>query len=299
MVSATIPVLPRCHPCLFLEDPAEVVRICISDPDPDLTDYFNHVGKCKAFLDKDFEGLISENEEWVRNEQSGKSNQGVARYEITDPKTQARIPMHSASDLTHYFTHTNKIGLFEPALYSNIPKGGIKTPEGLAALKNYVRTTLETYVKSSIDLYFDAKEAGKLEDFVAEIISTRFACMDNRAEFTIKTRMKLDLFADAVSDSIPMHDKDTPISQCIYEEIRVIFKKSPELSWKDPEGRGNDVESMVKKALIGKIRPIGTLNEMGTFVPLMEDGKPVVRAITEADIDKVGTDCARFAGYDV
>ena len=258
-------------------------------PYPRLTEYYKHVGKCMEFLNKDFEGLISENEEWVSNERSGKSNEGVARYVITDPKTQARIPMHSAGDLVHYFSFTNPIGLFEPSLYPNIPRGGIKTPEALGALKDYVRSTLKTYVQSSIDLYFDANEAGKLDDFVEEINSAHLACMDNRTEFTIATRAKLGLFVDAVPE-VADHDVKTNLDQCVYQEIGLASKKIPNARvW-------NDIAGEVKQALVGKVRPIGTVDESGRFEPLMEGGKPVVRAITEEDVDRIGPICMKITG---
>jgi hypothetical protein len=258
-------------------------------PEPRLTEYFNHVGKCLRFLNNDFEGLISENEEWVSNARSGKSNEGVARYVITDPKTQGRIPMHSAGDLTKYLSLTNPIGLFEPSLYPNIPGGGIKTPEALGALKDYVRSTLKTYVQSSIDLYFDANEAGKLDDFVEEINSAHLAYMDNRTEFTIATRAKLGLFVDAVPE-VADHDVKTNLDQCVYQEIGLASKKIPNARvW-------NDIAGEVKQALVGKVRPIGTVDESGRFEPLMEGGKPVVRAITEEDVDRIGPICMKITG---
>ena len=258
-------------------------------PEPRLTEYFNHVGKCLRFLNNDFEGLISENEEWVSNARSGKSNEGVARYVITDPKTQGRIPMHSAGDLTKYLSLTNPIGLFEPSLYPNIPKDGIKTPEDLNALKDYIRSTLKVYVQSSIDLYFDASAAGKLNDFVAEIRNATLACMDNRTEFTIATRTKLELFADAVPE-VADHDVKTNLDLCVYREIGVASKKIPNAKvW-------NDLAGEVKQALVGKVRPIGTVDESGTFTPLMEGGKPVVRAITAEDVDRLGPTCMKLLG---
>ena len=254
-------------------------------PEPRLTEYFNHVGKCLRFLNNDFEGLISENEEWVSNARSGKSNEGVARYVITDPKTQGRIPMHSAGDLTKYLSLTNPIGLFEPSLYPNIPKDGIKTPEDLNALKDYIRSTLKVYVQSSIDLYFDASAAGKLNDFVAEIRNATLACMDNRTEFTIATRTKLELLTDVVPEAAK-HTEQTPLKDCIDEEIGLALKKRPEA---DNWGK---IADLVKGALVGQKRPIMTLSQSGDIVPLMEGGKQVVRAVTAEDIDKIGQTCA-------
>ena len=267
-------------------------------PYPRLTEYFEDVGKCLKFLNNDFEGLISENPEWVSNERSGKSNAGVARYVITDPETHERTPLRTPGDLTTYLTRPTKyIGLFEPNWYANIPKR-IDTPDGLDALKNYIRMTLKTFVQSSVDLYFDANEAGKLEDFVDEINKATLGCMDNRVEFTVKTRTKLDLFADATvatdainaEDVARNHDERTTLDRCVYEEIGFANRKIPNVKvW-------SDVAVEVKKELVGKVRPIGTVDASGVFTPLMEGGKPVVRAITAEDVDRIGPTCMDILG---
>jgi len=174
----------------LLADPKDKKPVTYG-PHPRLKEYYEDVGKCLKFLNNDFEGLISENPEWVSNERSGKSNTGVPRYVITDPETHERTPLRNTGDLTTYLTRPGKyIGLFEPRWYENIPKK-IDTPEGLAALKDYIRTTLKTFVQSSIDLYFDANEAGKLDALVNEITTTTLGCMDGKTQFTITTRMKL------------------------------------------------------------------------------------------------------------
>lgn len=254
-------------------------------PKAKFKEYFQHVGKCQEFLDKDFEGLISENEEWVSNERSGKSNEGVARYMITDPKTQARIPMRSAGDLVSYFTHTNPIGLFEPSHYPSIPRGGIKDPEGLKALKDYIRTTVKLYVQTSIDLYFDAKAAGKLDDYISALDKAPPGCMDAKASLPSEIRTQLGLLTDEVPDAAK-HDSHTSLDECINEEIgRAINRNPTASSWRE-------IADAVKEELVGQTRPIMTLDHSGNIVPLMEDGKQVVRAVTTADIDKIGQVCA-------
>lgn len=91
------------------------------------------------------------------------------------------------------------------------------------------------------------------------------------------------------------HDKDQPLNQRIGREIAAIMQANPNAQeWKD-------VAAQVRKNLVGVIRPIDvpekhvvSLNngeELTTyqFKPLLgETGKPVVHAITEADIDALG-----------
>ncbi len=78
--------------------------------------------------------------------------------------------------------------------------------------------------------------------------------------------------------------------KCIFEEIGLAVKKRPgSKNW-------NDVAAIVKQALVGVVRPIETLDENKNVVSVMgEDGKQLVRAITEDDIDKLGPYCAEIA----
>ena len=88
----------------------------------------------------------------------------------------------------------------------------------------------------------------------------------------------------------------SPLNQCIGREIAALVQKGNKAdSWQD-------VAADVKKNLVGTIRPIdvpvkvpnGTGEEdyEWKFEPLLDnEGKPVVRAITEADIDRLGEAC--------
>ncbi len=281
------------------------------DPDPDDQSprvrgarsfqlLFDHVGQCLDFLDSDFEGLIVENEVWIENERSGKSNEGVARFVIRDPNTHEETPMPTAGVLENWLRentsfrgvfHTNLNGFAPRALSSDHKDHNrINTPEDLTRLKNYVRTTTRFYVQTSIDLYFEAKAANKLNDYIGAIGRDAGGCMDARLSRIGEIRTELGLFADADVTQVAEHDSHTNLDKCIYEEIRVAYAKNPSAeSW-------NDLAGDVKKALVGQVRPIGTLNSLGAFEPLVEDGKPVVRAITEADIDRIGQTCADIAG---
>ena len=253
-------------------------------------DYFQHVGRCLEFFEKHFEGLISENEEWVSNERNGISNDGVARYVITHPTTHERIPMRTASDLTSFLNRKDEkdgfsIGLFEPSFYADIiPKGGIKTPEDLKALKGYIRTTAAQYTRGSINLYFDAKAAGKLDDFIALSPNTG-GCMDGRANRVADMRQTLGLEDEDMYAAD--HTSDTNLYDCITAEMMAASNRIPGGAKSWPQ-----VKDTVKSKLVGQIRPIMTVNSKNEVVPLMENGKQVVRAITAEDVDKVGRVCA-------
>ncbi len=260
---------------------------------------FNHVGMCLEFLDKDFEGLIVENDVWIDNDRSGKSNEGVARFVIRDPKTHQETPMPTAGVLHmwllsntsfHGAYHADLNGFGKGLSDDHVDHSRIDTPEDAKRLKNYIRMTTQLYVQTAIDLFFEAKAADKLNDYIGAVNRETGGCMDARLSRIGEIRNELGLFVDADVTQVADHDTQTNLDNCIYEEIRVAVAKNPDAeSW-------NDIAGDVKKALVGQVRPIGTLNSLGVFEPLMENGKPVVRAVTEADIDRIGQTCADFSG---
>lgn len=263
--------------------------------------YFQHVGKCLDFL-KGFDGLIIENETWSVNDLLGESNEGVSRYLIKDPQVKdpqaktngtGRVPIFTKGNLATWLNEQCPIhGLFHVELYKNIPTE-IKSPEDLKKLTDYVRSTVTLYVQSAIDLYLDAKEAGKLDGFIDGINTEAGACMDAKASRPGEIRKNLGLLTDEVPGEVLFaeHDAKTTLDKCLYEEIKVANKQMPggAKGW-------NDVADAVKKALVGQVRPIMTLGKSGMIEPLVEGGKQVVRAITEEDIDRIGPTCADILG---
>ena len=286
----------------------EIGLLSIREPDPDdhsprargaesFKLLFDHVDMCLEFLDKDFEGLIVENQVWIDNERSGKSNEGVARFVIRDPTTHEETPMPTAGVLENWLrAHTSFQGTFHTNLNGFAPRAlssdhqdhhRMNTPEDVDRLKNYVRSTTQYYVQTSIDLYFDAKAANKLKDYIGEVGNgLGGGCMDARLSSLGEIKNKLKLFVDADPDKVGIHDTDTNLDLCIYEEMRAAIARNPNATgW-------NDIAGEVKKWLVGKVRPIMTLDKTGQITPLIEDGKQVVRAITEQDVDKLGPICA-------
>lgn len=90
------------------------------------------------------------------------------------------------------------------------------------------------------------------------------------------------------------HDEKTKLDDCIYKELQHIaddMKKAGKpidgLKWKD-------VADTVKKALVGKTRPIIVVGEKGDLVNETKNGKDVVREVTGDDLDKIGQLCMDF-----
>ena len=91
---------------------------------------------------------------------------------------------------------------------------------------------------------------------------------------------------------VATHNNDQPLDQCIGRIISAMIKAKPELMESEDF---KDFAAEVKKDLVGTIRPITEpRNEPGgiKFRPVLDEkGKPVVRVITEEDIDRIGQAC--------
>lgn len=252
-----------------------------------IVEYYDHVGKCLDFLENEIDHLIIPTPNWKPGDEE---EFDTPPFTFKDPKTGKEKPMKTSMPLRDYLSNWSSFkGLYHFENY-NFPYK-LKTQEDVNLNLNYVRGTTRTYVQGAIDLYLDAKKAGKLPELFEKI---RFGdgCMDGRASNIEEFRQELGLEGNNENASIAKHDGKTTLDRCIYEEIKRASDKN-----KDAKGWA-DLAEAVKKELIGKVRPIMTLdeNDKNKIIPLMENGKPVIRKIKEADIDTIGQVCADNLG---
>ncbi len=255
--------------------------------------YFNFVEKSLNFLKNDMDNLVVENEEWIANNDIGDDNTGIPRYLINYklPKSGLKPSLWGKADMREFLGTHMVNGVFHTEQYSNIPVL-INTPAAMKALTDYIRTTVTNFVQGAIDLYLDAKDAGKVQQLIEKWNEAPAACMDAKAEEPNKLREELGLMTDAQLDVryATEHTSTTKLDKCIYEEIDVAIKKRN--AKKMPAAKGwNDIKDDVKKALVGEKRPIMTLDINDNIVPLKENGEQVVREVTAEDIDNIGPAC--------
>ena len=246
--------------------------------------YFEHVGMCLNFLEKEMDHLVTQNKDWKKPTDTEYFD--IPRFIFNNPKTGQTSGMLERAPFVNYLTHN--IGLFHFEQYKNLPRT-LNTPEDLKDNLDYVRNTTTLYVQNAIDIFLDAKEAGKLPELSAMISKDPGACMDAKASQPGSFRVELGLLAsDENMDEIDLvadHGPDTSLDKCIYEEIKIaIAKNQNDKGWAD-------LSKTVKKELVGLIRPIMTVDNNNKIVPLMENGQHVVRAVTATDIDKLGQAC--------
>ncbi len=259
-------------------------------------DYFAYASKCMDFLENEFEDLIQENPQWNERRAATDKDYDVPRFCFVKPGEFEGEPCKTRARFTNFIAYESSI---KPVLhyeeYKNLPRE-LNTPEDVKALKNYVRNTIQTYIRTSIDLFLDAKDAGKLPQLMAKIDNKPGACMDAKASMPGIWREELGLLQHVDDmDTVATHDKDQPLHECIGRVIAAVTKENPSAtSWADIAGA-------VKKQLVGIYRPMSTMQTITSttkdgeeisehkFGTLTGDtGKPVVRAITEEDIDALG-----------
>ena len=258
--------------------------------------YFAYAGKCLDFLENDFEGLLQENPDWSEHRAKTDPDYDVPRFCFVRPGQYEGEPCANRKEFVNYIAYESTIKpVLHYELYHNLPKE-LNTPEDVKTLKDYVRNTIRMYIQTAADLFLDAQKAGKLPELLEKINDNPGACMDDKASRPGEWRKALGLMGANDLSGVAMHDKDQPLNQCIGNVISAIAKANP-----DNVGKWEDVADQVKKDLVGVIRPIDvpeivtSRGEDGEelvehkFRPLVgETGKPVVRAITEADIDAIG-----------
>ena len=155
-------------------------------------------------------------------------------------------------------------------------------------IPEYFKNVMTAYATTIIDLFIECEKLGKLDKFIG-VLNEKVICAEARTSSLIEFRLK-----EIPSEDGPVvtHNSDQPLDQCIGREIAAMVEKNPDLMESDDF---KDFAEEIKKNLVGTIRPITVPQHTAggiKFVPLMDgNNKPVVRAITAEDIDRLGQAC--------
>lgn len=178
-------------------------------------------------------------------------------------------------------------------------------PETISKAREYVAGVMQMFVKSVVDNYFDAKAAGKLDEYKACLRNDLGVCLENKCReldaFAGKhliTQSREDIAAAAEAERIadtaivngaaPKQVQNL-ICDVIGELIQLDAKYAESDDW-------NDFAEEVKKRLAGRNATITTAELRDgeyAFEPVMNDGKMLVRQLTPADIDALGPACLK------
>ena len=155
-------------------------------------------------------------------------------------------------------------------------------------IPEYFKNVMTAYATTIIDLFIECEKLGTLDKFV-KALNDYAICTEAKTSALIEFRLN-----EIPSEDGPVvtHNSDQPLDQCIGREIAAMVEKNPDLMESDDF---KDFAEEIKKNLVGTIRPITVPQHTAggiKFVPLMDgNNKPVVRAITAEDIDRLGQAC--------
>ena len=244
------------------------------------------VEKMMTFVKDELPRLIDDNDDYLYSEEGAP----FAMRQVKDgvPKM---LPLESLGMVNIYVSQ--KIGapfhLAENVIRTN--KISVRLDElddPKTQIPGYFDRVMKSYVTTAIDLFIECERLGKLDDYIAEL-------NDNSICVEAKTSSLVDFRLRAIPPEggpVATHNNDQPLDQCIGREMAAMIEKNPKLQESDDF---NDFAAEIKKNLVGTIRPITEAYQSPggiRFRPVLDGkGKPVVRAITKEDIDRIGQAC--------
>lgn len=251
--------------------------------------HFALVKKIMGFIETELPNLITDNYMFDRSKPVSMQNK-AGDIHVTDNKGQVSLrPLLKVDDVRAYLEE--RLGV-QVHINDNIIQG--KRNVLIDALENpwrqildYVNKVLKTFVLESLDMFIEAESKGVEGNFADAIGGV---CLEARTNFLMNFK------ATYLLDSGPatLHDATMSLEKCMGQEIKLLIEHEPD----DSKKTWNNVAARVKEKLVGEVRPICTAEvtkekngEISSvkYKPVLDiDGKPVVREITEEDIDEIG-----------
>ena len=152
----------------------------------------------------------------------------------------------------------------------------------------YVGNVCKSFISASLDLYIDAEAKGVLNKFSNALYGV---CLEAKTESLMT--FKFTYLPDE-GGPVALHDKTMSLEKCMGREIELLIEDEPD----DDKKTWDNVAARVKEKLVGVVRPMCTAevtkDDAGDIVnvkyrPVLDiNGNPVVREITEEDLDEIG-----------
>ena len=254
-----------------------------------VADKFEKVEKMMNFVKDEVPRLIDDNPEYELSDGKRGEPFALRKFENGIPRKKELVSLTMVNEYV-----SERIGMpFH--LAENIIDGkaygarlsDVEDPK--TQIPAYFERVMTSYATTAIDLFIECEKRGKLEEFFTAITS-----------FAICTEAKTAALIDFKLTALPMdsdgpvatHNNDQPLHECIGREMTAMVEKDQNLTDSDDF---KDFAAQIKKNLDGTIRPITEPYQTPNgikFRPVLDgEGKPVVRAITEEDIDRLGQAC--------
>ncbi len=267
---------------------------------------FADVQKSLDFLENELDDLLRDNQRYAYELEllEGSENEAAQKQELiekTDNKFEMKDPT-TGKYVDYRHSEQNIEDLRDKFLWHRLGGELIhiervnlnpRRAESIKPLKNYIASTIKSFVKNSIDSYLESKSQGKMDVFKQHIEKGAGACMEdkgmkfiefrqNNLEGPVDTKLQANLLA-VVNGNIAKSQKDF-----IESELNRLVANNPDGEWED-------YAAELKKVLVGKTATVIEVKSEGEaentkreYIEVIQDGKPLERPITAEDIDRIG-----------
>ena len=165
---------------------------------------------------------------------------------------------------------------------NRVPQDSDSEANFLELARTYIHSQLQTFVKASVDMFYDTLGTKVGHDLAKEVFNTNAICVEAQTMETVDFQAERGLFekpdAVAAKDAAPVtlavadHDAKTDLLECLAREAQTMEKANHDenkvLGW-------DDYRPVFVKNLVGLVRPVQ-----------IEAGGPVeTREVTESDVD--------------
>ncbi|MBQ7190721.1 MAG: hypothetical protein IJR99_15030 [Kiritimatiellae bacterium] len=283
----------------------EIAKLDKGD-DSHVFSFFNRVGKTLGFLYDELDvdrvndeapdpSALRNDQEYEWKKELGELNEGEKpSFEYFDDKQGKYVKFESSYSYQNGLLW-NKVG----GGLLHLERSSFRTNESddIAPLRKYIVDNLRLFVMKSIDVYFAAKEAGKLDLFF-EHLREPGACLEDQCLHLVEFEAKhlsdgLQGLSSSEVDELERIAKQDPAKLAtpdVDRQIGDIYDEIGNEQWfLDKEEFDDDIAKILIERLQGKTCAITKYNtSTHKFEPLLEKGKPVVRPLTAEDIRTFG-----------
>lgn len=255
---------------------------------------FADIQKSLDFLENNLDNMIKNDDEYEFNLELTEDNPKEREELIENTKNKFKILDLNTGDYVNLDQEkASNFGkdvlwpmLGGELIHTERARFNYETAVTIKPLKDYIANTIKSFVKNAIDSYLEAKQQDKIELFNDHVKNHLGACMEDKAKNFVEFRQNnfegpINHAEEAELNSIINRNNAKNLKQMIEAELDILFRMNPDGEWKD-------YAPVIKEKLVGKFAAVTVLNDNNEYTELKENGKVVVRALTEDDIDRIG-----------
>ena len=279
----------------------------------------HNIAKILTFLEKEVDKSVRVNPEYeyAREVHDFENDDGApfdedsfkgSRFEYFDAtkgKNGEYVALRKLDDWILY-VHLRAGVVFHPERCRSFSKENYAS---ITELNKYLSDNLKLYVKKAIDNYFAAQNCGKMGEYTKVMGPNAGVCLEEKCmrlvEFEDEHLVEKDALDAAevealrrIAEAAPVNGELPTAEDLVYKEIDAIGRLGERYADSDD---WNDFAELAKEHLVGTTAMIMQVVQDGDeykIEPVMEDGKPVVRPLTAADLDAIGPACmAKIMGF--